>query len=262
MGTWFQPISHSVAEYGERVWARWWSLIPAGVGAVLGLIALAEQSSIKHGFVPTWLWLTLLLGGLTVAQFLAFHDVRIERDKALQDEAEKFNAYQYRFQMTGVLGQPTTFIDDPASPGKPGYRITLVFANGSTEVMEYEIESVTIVLGGYTSTMDIDNAIGIILPGQRANFICSSIYAPIDPVLSGEGQYTVKYGHPASVDRFVTHHIFKIGWDVYKSPTGQTQGYGVDWHTMGHITDEPWRLVPPSQAPGTTSDQTSTATEK
>jgi hypothetical protein len=237
--TWRQRISTSVSEYGQRVWSRWWSMIPAGIGAVLGLIAVAVPSSPTHAFIPSLLWFGLLFGGLVLAQFLAFHDVRIDRDETRKEEERRFNAYKYRFQMAALEGSPTVFMDEGGA-GKPGYKMTLIFKNGSTEVMEYEIKDLAVILGGRTAIADFDNSVGIILPGDKAKFNYSQIYAPTDPPLAGTGTYRVVYGHPESAERYVTEHKFMIGWNVFKSLDGKTQSYAAEWHTMGKVTHSPY----------------------
>ena len=111
MGAWLRgselgELGRSFGEHPRRVPApTGWALIVSGVGGVLGLIsATVEPSNTTHptALVPTWLWMVLLFGGVIVAQFLAFHDVRKERDAVKREMAERFSNIRYRFAMVGL----------------------------------------------------------------------------------------------------------------------------------------------------------------
>lgn len=67
-------MRRSLSEYLRRVVAHWWALV---VGAAGGLVEIV--SPVTGWSPPTWAWVTLLLGGVVVAQFLAFHDLFNER---------------------------------------------------------------------------------------------------------------------------------------------------------------------------------------
>jgi hypothetical protein len=73
-------------EYARYVVKRWWSLVVGVAGGILFVISLVTPVS-----VPVWLGIVILFGGLTVAQFLAFRDMRDERTAAQQElnEARK-----------------------------------------------------------------------------------------------------------------------------------------------------------------------------
>ncbi len=74
-------------------------IILAGAGAYLDI-------SGKGGF-PTWLWIVLAISGFVIAQFLAFHKVRLERDRAL--EAEKpliITPHKYAIGLSGMTEYP------------------------------------------------------------------------------------------------------------------------------------------------------------
>jgi hypothetical protein len=214
-------------------------LIVSGVGGVLGLISLTvppEAGIHPHAFVPTWLWVGLLLGGIMVAQFLAFHDVRKERDNALTDLATTFDSLRYRFQMAEFGGTPLTmqFVDerDPET----GYDFQFLFTNGGTEVIEYGVESAQIVLSDGSSQLaeaEFTSTGGLVLPGTTTVFTYHWIPASIDPLLAGRGSYTVIYGHPSG-PKFRTHHVFVFTW-ITSAGTGPR----VRWLTIGKITHEP-----------------------
>jgi hypothetical protein len=65
------------AEYAKYVARRWWFVAVGVIGGVLTIVTLVASI-----VVPTWLGVVILVGGLTIAQFLAFKDMRDERDMA------------------------------------------------------------------------------------------------------------------------------------------------------------------------------------
>jgi len=56
----------------------------SGLVAIVGTIQVVFASLA----LPWWLWLTLAFVALVIAQYLAFHDVRMERDRAREEFAE------------------------------------------------------------------------------------------------------------------------------------------------------------------------------
>jgi hypothetical protein len=64
-----------VVEYLGAVLRHWFLLVVAVVGGILGFIDL-----VVHGgpTIPVWLWVTIMMAGLVVAQFLAWTDMRTE----------------------------------------------------------------------------------------------------------------------------------------------------------------------------------------
>jgi hypothetical protein len=235
----------SLREHVWRVRQRWAALVVSSVGGVLGLIALTVppiDGAHPHAFIPTWLWVGLLVGGIVVAQFLAFHDVRKERDAAKADTQARFDAIRYRFQMNALRGNPGARIAEPGGQPEDGYRFWFEFLNGGTEVLEYEVERVAITLGGHTwpEDVDLESAVGLILPGRVVEFYCNWIPAPIDPLLMGTGEYSVIYGHPSGGTRFRTMHKFHIGWTMSLGPHGEQLGLPqAHWVTQGRVTHVP-----------------------
>src|SRR5260370_30890973 len=78
----------SFLEFSRRVIGRWFALVP-------GLAAGVEWSLAKATnwpSLPSNLWLGLFALGLALAMFLAFHDVRAERQEALRTIAALGNA--------------------------------------------------------------------------------------------------------------------------------------------------------------------------
>jgi hypothetical protein len=59
------------------VWKYWWLVVVGGVGGVLTMVSFVAGVSLS-----TWTGLAILFVGLSVAQFLAFKDMRDERNRA------------------------------------------------------------------------------------------------------------------------------------------------------------------------------------
>jgi hypothetical protein len=219
-------VGNSLAEHAGRGWRRGWAVIVSGIGGVLGLISLTVPSP-KAGqpLIPAWLWATLLVGGIVVAQFLAFHDVRKERDDIKQSMQTRFDALRYRFEVKGIIGRPgVASMADGTS--KHSYRFELVFSNASLEVLEYEIESVAIEVGGVTAPAEADPYPGgsILLPGSDKTLIYRDIIAPQPKFLPPDGScdLVVNYGHPTGGQWFRMHQMFTISWEVMTSAGAST----------------------------------------
>jgi len=74
-------------------------IIAGGAGAYLDI-------SGRLGF-PTWLWMVLLVVGLAVIPLLAFHKVRVQRDKALgAEQSLVLTPHTYAIGLSGMTGYP------------------------------------------------------------------------------------------------------------------------------------------------------------
>ena len=219
----FREVRVSVNEHLGLVAKRWWALVVTGAGGVLGLIALTVPShKVGQPLVPTWLWLTLLFGGVIVAQFLAFHDVRKERDRIKEETRVRFSDVWFRFQMVMLLGGPREFVSTGKGVRDFGCRFEFRFSNGGLDPLEFYVESLSMKFESDPNAApggDLDSRGGVILPGRDFSFYYRVVLSPLPkggflPV--GEGQYSIVYFH-ASGDRshgFRTRHKFKIGWDI------------------------------------------------
>jgi hypothetical protein len=69
----------SLKLYGKAVARAWWALFSSGVLAVVGGLGAIWHIDVKLG---PWVWFTLAVVCLSVGQFLAFHQMRVERDVA------------------------------------------------------------------------------------------------------------------------------------------------------------------------------------
>lgn len=81
MGIMRPELWQSVHEYVSAVRSTWWAIMLGGVFAIIG--ALRELKIIPNSTrAPSWLWLALTLVCFSWAQFVAFHQVRVQRDEA------------------------------------------------------------------------------------------------------------------------------------------------------------------------------------
>ena len=72
----------SIKEYALLTLRVWWAMIIGGIGA-LGTIAQLMGYTLPH--MPLWAWLVILFLGLSIAQFLAFREVRRQRNKVQRE---------------------------------------------------------------------------------------------------------------------------------------------------------------------------------
>ena len=70
-------IRDSAREYVRKVFRHWWTVVVTGAAGILGII----QSIGTDLKVPVWIWLAIFALGFVYAQFQAFHDVVLEREK-------------------------------------------------------------------------------------------------------------------------------------------------------------------------------------
>ena len=75
----------SVREYVRKVFGHLWTVIVADAAGLIGIVESIDNN-LK---VPVWAWLTIFARGLVYGQFQAFHDVRVERDALIEDEAKR-----------------------------------------------------------------------------------------------------------------------------------------------------------------------------
>lgn len=71
-------MRQSFREYIRAVGRKWWPIIGFGVG-VLGIASGVSGNTI---LLPYWAWVIIGIISLMVAQFLAYHEIRKQRDGA------------------------------------------------------------------------------------------------------------------------------------------------------------------------------------
>lgn len=81
-------MAKSITEYILAVLKWWWVVVMGGFFATIG-----ASVSIWRGIdIPVWVWIGLAVFGLFIAQFFAFHKLRVERDnlkQPLNDKAKR-----------------------------------------------------------------------------------------------------------------------------------------------------------------------------
>lgn len=71
-------MRQSLREYIPFVLHRWWAMVAFAFGDILGIITTLAGKAI---LLPSWAWFTIGTVALFIAMFLAFHEVRVERDE-------------------------------------------------------------------------------------------------------------------------------------------------------------------------------------
>lgn len=97
----------SWGEYIGAVWRHWLGLAWFFVAGLLGAVTYFEPGL----RVPSWGWWLLALIGLIVSQFLAFHDLRVERDQR-KPSSEVVEAVTTRLNVLTYM-RHTFFHDKP-----------------------------------------------------------------------------------------------------------------------------------------------------
>jgi hypothetical protein len=86
--------------YSEAIWKHWGALVTGIVAALLGFVFTAFPSLV----VPAGVWATLAILSLGYAQFAAYHDLRVARDRLAVGADHTEPAYQ-RIGFKAVLGE-------------------------------------------------------------------------------------------------------------------------------------------------------------
>jgi hypothetical protein len=79
-------LLHSLRHHGAAIVKYWWALLVGGVFGALGVYTIVSHDDLRG--VSTLHWFLLALLCLIVAQFLAFSDVRRERDAAIKSKED------------------------------------------------------------------------------------------------------------------------------------------------------------------------------
>jgi len=193
-------------------------------------VALWLVTHLEHWPGGYWPWMLFLASLLySVSAFLKFHSMRLQRDAARKDILDRFGAIRYRFEWVGLDGGPLILTKENGEI-EEGYEFGLRFRNGSAETIEYEVESLSIVMGAGYSANPNDEYLSTnfyMNPGSAHRFVHHWIKAPTNPLLGGKGEYSIIYRHPTDAGAFRTHHKFVINWrtvDNAMHPVAITQG--------------------------------------
>jgi len=209
-------------EFCSRVVQQVYSFGVGVVGGVLGVVS-AVYGDVRPKaptLVPLWVWLSLLSGGLLVATFRAFNDVRIERDEARSETKWRFDVMRYALQPAGV---PVTLL--PAASGTLGrldLEVGLRLANNSAEYLQYEMEHMTVTIESRTvGNPEFANRGVIIAPGRYDVFKFPTIRNVDGDWREGTLDYAVRYGHPSARLQFRKTQTLKLTAQREPGPPGR-----------------------------------------
>lgn len=76
---------------------KWWWVVAIGVLLPIAAVVLDAMGKLT---TPTWAQITILLLGLSIAQFLAFHNVRVQKDK-LTAELDDIHSARPNLELSG-----------------------------------------------------------------------------------------------------------------------------------------------------------------
>jgi hypothetical protein len=192
------------------------------LGGVLGVISAvyADVRPKAPTLIPLWVWLPLLAGGFLIAIFSAFHDVRIERDKARSETKWRFDVMRYALRPAGV---PVTLL--PAADGTLGkldVEVGLRLANNSAGYLRYEIEHMTVTIESLTvGNPEFANRGVIIAPGRYDVFQFPTIRNVNGDWREGTLDFAVRYGHPSSRLQFRKAQRLKLTAQREPGPPGR-----------------------------------------
>ena len=136
---------HSFKEYTPAIFKWWWVIVMGFAGGTIGAIL-----SIQRGLdVPIWVWVAIALVGLFIAQFLAFHKIRAERD---QLRIESSTAKQVSSRLFSIQYQGDIDFSTPMTRGFPdspsGEKLMLRILVGFVAIPAVLVESVTLEVIG------------------------------------------------------------------------------------------------------------------
>src|SRR5664280_458445 len=149
-----------------------------GVFVVTGVIWLvAHTQSWPGGYLPWMMSLGFFLA--SCACFLRFREALDQRDTTRRQMDETFDSIRWRVRFGGISSDLLVGEVEDGKGIVPFYRFAFGFENGSSEVIEFTILEIPIVLdGGHTySPMPPGSSSGFVLPGGVSGFTCPAIEA-------------------------------------------------------------------------------------
>lgn len=266
----------SLREFCIRIARHVYTLLVGLIGGILGLVSTVYSAARPKAAPPVslWLWLPLLAGGLLVTIFLAFHDVRTERDKArvqireVRESAETALAKAYDAAQTEIgeirekaqaeirdaqdsaqaeiegrfsvmryalqRGDPD-FNLELTPDGACNIEVALRLINNSDEYLRYEVEHMVVVIEGRS----VENATfynqGVIIPPHGIDkFRYPFVHGVPIDWHVGSIEFTVRYGHPSAAFRFRKSQALKLRASRL---VGQPSPYNL--HVIADLVSDP-----------------------
>lgn len=183
----------SLVEHVPETFRFWWAIGMGGVFGILGAIAVVAKSP----KVPAWiqdhavLWFALAGASLLVAQFLAFHKVRIERDES------KETLEAVRTGPALAFGDIRIMTFGGQSVEQSQIQIGLNLAHFASTIINYRVESMSVVVENTTAPYQPSAKFERAIPGVPSNIMYPLIRGvDIRAPLSGTLSVSLVYGHP------------------------------------------------------------------
>ena len=192
----------SLKEHITVVWAYWWAAIPMLAAGILGIGLDIFPSIQEHDqILPLWVWLSLALSGIPIAQFLAFNKVRGQRN-AIQAEIDRI-----RDGLLGNLALDRLHFgfgaeSDTEVSVQPGF----VMVNSADIAIRFKVSEFFASVRNRTVKLNVLIDSGIIPSGRERLFLYATIPEvpkefPVECIIT----YTVQYG--AANDSDYTHEL-------------------------------------------------------
>jgi hypothetical protein len=194
-----------ILEYLRAVARHVYLLLVGVVGAALSVVSIFAPTAVRI------VGLVLLAIGVVGAQFLAWVEMRRKRNQAVFDLELIRDSVHYRLRLAEI--QTTISVDNL---NLAGIQIGLVLENASDVVLEYEMESMIVVLGGRTASSPVFNTRGgTIAPGGTDVFFYPAIQGvAVSPDPAGEVEFNILYGIAGETPRFRWH--WKLGLELQR----------------------------------------------
>lgn len=208
----------SVREFGNKVIRHVYFLAVGVVGGILAIIDSVSAASAKANTtpfsIPLWVWLPLLAAGFLVAIFLAFHDVRMERDRARSTINSRLQDMRNALRVDGV-----SCIGRSGVGGTVDADLILTVANDSDEEISYEVEDASTVIAGKSGKQRRSGSrAAVIRPHGTNNFKCPTVRGlPLNWQGDGLVGLTVRYGYVSSPPQY------RVQWE-YQLSFSRTPG--------------------------------------
>lgn len=198
----------SFKEHLPTTWGYWWAVVPMLVASIAGIILDIAQSAQRHDpLLPLWAWILIGVSGIPIAQFLAFHKVRVQRDER-QAQLDRI-----RDSLLGNLSVDNLHfgfgdITESSFSVQPAIRLL----NSADIPVKYNVTAITAVVSGRTAENPLLRMrTGVIPSGLSRLFLYAAIPdVPLKFPTQCVLKYTIQYG-PISEDYT---HVFSEGLTV------------------------------------------------
>jgi hypothetical protein len=144
-----------VTEYTDAIARHWWALVISLLFGVVGVIQTLADENIT---LPTWAWGYLALAAFSVAQVLAWRDVRRERDATQRRIADLLDA------LDGAMSLERLRIErDHATPGEPiwsRFSFQILVRNDGPTQLAFQVERITVHVDAAGQDVTIGNENG------------------------------------------------------------------------------------------------------